>query len=381
MDTFLYIRSVTLLLPVFSATTCLLLTLFSWTDNVTWSDRRLKLAVSGFFAATIAVWVLLFLYSFFPAVFTCLNILLLLTFVLVPILLYRVICLFTEVGQIHRRISLWHYAVPVFICLVMFVWWLAIPNDVSFTIVESKGAIIPAGYEAYYWAFTSKPLWRALFGVIYFVLTIRVLYRYYRNVAQPGSMVRRPAGWVLLLMFLSMVMLVTSIVPATVPRNMMLLSLWTPVTAFCVLGQHILLIYHIIRRKYLLYAVAAAKSGEETDSLRRKYHGKPLSRKRLDEYFRHEKPWLRQDFKITDLVEVFDLNRSTISAFINKTYDMNFNRYVNRWRIMELKRLQSLPENKNKRPMQLAGQVGFTDGKHYFRALKTEEGQKGGHDD
>ena len=46
---------------------------------------------------------------------------------------------------------------------------------------------------------------------------------------------------------------------------------------------------------------------------------------------------------MTDLVEDLDVNRTVLSAFINQTYGMNFNRYLNRFRLRELDRLRSHP--------------------------------------
>ncbi len=367
-----YIQYAIMLLPLFSAMTCLLLTLFSWPDSITRKDRRLKLAVTGYFMATAGVWSLIFVYVCFPLIFIPLNVLLLAAYVLVPILLYRIILIFTLEGT-PRRQGLWHYAAPSILCGTMLVWWLATPPEITREIVVSRAAAMPAGYEAYHLFFTSKPFWRFLFGATYFGLTVRVLWRYYKSAAQPGSLVRRPAPWVIFLMILSGIMLVAGVVTAVIPRASIQQSLLTAATALAVVGQHVLLIYHIICRKYLLYAVVAPKREEPAQGKRREHHGAPLTRKAFEEYFRAERPWLDNNFKITALVEAFDLNRNTIGAFINNTYGVNFNRYLNRRRIDELHRLQSLPENHGRRRADLAVQAGFTDGKHYLRAVRAEQ--------
>ncbi len=70
-------------------------------------------------------------------------------------------------------------------------------------------------------------------------------------------------------------------------------------TALAVVGQHILLIYHIICRKYLLYTVVTPKQEDAVPGRRREHHGAPLTRKAFEAYFREEKPWLDSNFKIT----------------------------------------------------------------------------------
>ncbi len=72
-DMHLYINSVILLLPVCSAATCLLLLFFSWTDNVTKLDRRVKMTLFAYFVAVAGVWTMLFCYVFFPVVFVWVN--------------------------------------------------------------------------------------------------------------------------------------------------------------------------------------------------------------------------------------------------------------------------------------------------------------------
>ncbi len=367
-----YIQYAIMLLPLFSAMTCLLLTLFSWPDSITRKDRRLKLAVAGYFVATAGVWSLMFFYVRFPLIFIPLNVLLLAAYVLVPIFLYRTVVIFTLEGTPSRQ-GLWHYAAPATLCGAMLVWWLATPPEITRQIVMSRAVTVPAGYEAYHLFFTSKPFWRFLFGILYFGLTVRILWRYYKSATQPGSLVRRPAPWVIFLMTLIVIMLVAGVVTAAIPRASVQQSLRTAVAALAVVGQHVLLIYHIICRKYLLYAVATTKREEPTQGKRREHRGAPLTRKAFEEYFRAERPWLDSNFKITALVEVFDLNRNTIGAFVNHTYGVNFNRYLNRRRIDELHRLLSLPENYGRRRAQLAVQAGFTDGKHYLRAVRAEQ--------
>jgi len=75
---------------------------------------------------------------------------------------------------------------------------------------------------------------------------------------------------------------------------------------------------------------------------------------------------------MTDLVEDLDVNRTVLSAFINQTYGMNFNRYLNRFRLRELDRLRLRPANQGKSVSSLIGQVGFKDFRTYSRAVATE---------
>jgi hypothetical protein len=68
-----------------------------------------------------------------------------------------------------------------------------------------------------------------------------------------------------------------------------------------------------------------------------------------------------------------DVNRSVLSAFINKRYGVNFNRFVNRWRLKEFERLRTLPSNKGKSAAKLSAKAGFTTLLQYYRILAAEK--------
>lgn len=97
---------------------------------------------------------------------------------------------------------------------------------------------------------------------------------------------------------------------------------------------------------------------------------KKLDRRIFEQYFRKEKPYLDPHLTIYDLVEPLQSNRTYISKFVNSTYDMNFTSYINLCRLKEMKRLQSLPDNrKNKKSItELALQAGFGNYDSYYRA-------------
>lgn len=371
-----------ILLPVFSAASCIMLVMFSLSDSVTRQERRLKRVTICYFSATGMVWFSLFIYNFYPGFFLWLNVALLFCFLVVPVLFYHIMYLLTTQGD-KQNFPLWHYVTPVVLSLVLFVWSIFITPEIQLEIVTGRAHYIPPGYEAYGLFFISKPLLRLIIGVIYFFITLRILSRYYKKANTPSSLVRKPARWVIYLMVLLFMTLVATLLTAAIPRGYVLQSLWTLLAVIAVIGQHLLFTYHIVRRLYLLYVIHTVKAtpGRETALTpsggkipqRRQHDGEPLTRKKIETYFRNEKPYVNPDFKITDLVERFDLNRSAISGFINQAYGVNFNRFVNRWRLEELERLCGLSSNRGKKKSQLLQKAGFVNMKHYQRSLRAEE--------
>ena len=63
-------------------------------------------------------------------------------------------------------------------------------------------------------------------------------------------------------------------------------------------------------------------------------------------------------------------NRTYISAFINREYGVNFNRFINNYRLKEVERLQSeVVQRKQKISMlEIVIHAGFSNYRSYFRA-------------
>lgn len=431
-----YKVGITVLIPVFSAITCGALVALSLRDCLSEEERKLKKIMLVYLSLSGVGWYMTFCYEFHPELFTCLNVPCLLSFVLPSIFFYRIIRYLTRLGK-PERFSQLHYLLPGLLAAVLLLWSLFVPMDVQIQIVKGKALFLPEGYESYAHFFTSKPLLRVIFGLAYYLFTIAVLIQYYKKSNGKRSPVRRTAGWVIFLVGISIASLLSSLLPTFMPRATILHSLWTFLAASAMAFQHVLLSYHIIRRKYRLYtmpestvgqtrltpvevitdtitnAVEAAESAmnaaetpetatnvtrtpvsaanvartpvsatnvaetpenaSEPDSkpLRRHHNGK-LSRKHFEAYFRDKKPWLNPACKITDLVDVFDVNRTTLSAFINRTYGMNFCRYINHWRIRELERIRSMPSNRGKSARSLVEKAGFDNYRTYLRAMAAE---------
>ena len=243
-----------MLIPVFSAFTCGALVALSLRDCLTQEERRLKKIMLVYLSLSALGWYMAFCYEFHPVLFTWLNVLCLLSFVLPSIFFYRIVRYLTRLGEAERFSSL-HYLLPALLGGILFVWSLFVPMEVQIEIVEGKALVFPAGYEAFTRFFTLKPLLRVIFGMLYYVLTIAVLLRFYRRTNGKPAPVRRTAGWVVFLVGISIASLLSSLLPTFMPRATILHSFWTILAAGAMAFQHVLLSYHIIRRKYRLYVL------------------------------------------------------------------------------------------------------------------------------
>ena len=95
--------------------------------------------------------------------------------------------------------------------------------------------------------------------------------------------------------------------------------------------------------------------------------------KRFTRYMREKKPYLNPHLRITDVASDLYTNRSYVSAFINRTYNVNFSHLINSYRLKELDRLRLSPEHKKNTGLELALMAGFSNYRSYLRVKKEED--------
>lgn len=95
-------------------------------------------------------------------------------------------------------------------------------------------------------------------------------------------------------------------------------------------------------------------------------------RRALEEWMEKEKPYLRQEFRLTDLRAVLPMNRTYISQFINAEYGCTFYQFVTNYRIAEAKRL--MRENPNMKMQDVSEQSGFSSLTVFGRIFARETG-------
>lgn len=394
----LYLPLLNFTIPVFSGICCIILLQLSFGDNRTRTEQEVKRVAMIYLLCASFSWFATFLYGYFPHLFLPINILTYLSYLYTQVFFYRLFHILTQLND-KDGFSKWHYLPPLIISGVLLAWSCFVPYTIQLEIVKARGICLPEGYEAFARFFSFKPPMRLLFSIVYTILIVVRLVRYYRHVNNTPNLIRRLKSWVLLLAFLSMTAIVSTAFGTFLPRTIVFHSMLPLIGALCIASQHIILTYHIIRRDYMLFITIPGRkhpllsdlertiskpavpphhqSAHKDDSFRvRKSYtrtDKPLTHRRLEDWVKKHKPFLSPSFKITELAEAFDTNRTYISNFVNRTYGINFNRYLNRLRLNELDRLTKMHSNKDQNLRHLITKAGFTDYKHYMRALQTEK--------
>lgn len=388
-----YLLISSFLICSFSALSCIILLTLSYRDSLIRTELEIKRAAIAYLCCSGFSWFACFLYGFFPPAFLPINTVTLLAFLYAQIFYYRLFHVLTRLSE-SEKFSVWHYVAPAVIGAIMLVWSLCVPYEIQLKIVQNRGDIPPEGYETYWRFFTSKPQFRLVFSLIYITLIFRRLYFYYRTINRASSLIRRPAKWVVLLMVMTITSIFSSAVSAFLPWYITLQTIVMLPVALAIFCQHIVMTYIIVRRNYVPYitfpgrehipldknkkgaAVVKAEIPAVAPAKERKLYnrnsGNLLTKRNFESYFKKHKPFLDPECRITDLAARMDVNRTYLSNFVNKTYGVNFNRYMNRCRLAELNRLMKVPNAKEKNVRELVLRAGFSNFLHYQRTLRVE---------
>ncbi|MDR0894614.1 MAG: hypothetical protein LBN06_04855 [Prevotellaceae bacterium] len=347
-----YLSNIIVVVPMTSAVLCAVVMGFSVRDSLNQNEIRQKYAAMIFFLMNAAGCGILYLYEFYVTLFNQMVPLSLGVMYLFYISFYRVILRLTTTDDNDSRLTPLHY-VPVGLMMVVFsiLQWIVIPRHTDMAILFRLIRHVIA----------------TLFIIGYTIASFYRLYHYYRKANAVGSLVYNSAGWVAMLIIFCCISTLCGFMCLYVPRSQFGTSPWSMLSSVMVMWMHIELSYHVVVRKYQLFLLPGAIQSNS----RKRYHGK-LDRHLFEQYIRQGKPYLNPGFRISDLVGEMDVNRSTLSQFVNQTYGINFSRYINRLRLEELTHLRSQPDNAHRRLDELVQQAGFRDIKHYRRVRAQE---------
>lgn len=324
-------------------------------------------------------------YYFLPDLFARFDIVYCASASYTVIVYYHFFCFATQPGKTFGRL---HYLWPVPACVALLAIEIFFPDCRM-----SEGSRLS--------------LWTALvFCVVYTLISLYKMYRFQLalsvSLGNTGAVNNeRALPYVFITLLYPLVLLVFQLVFG--PDPTVVVSLLIMVCVVLALMVNIPLAYAIISH-YVDYSFAdslffASKGGvitekntletveTESPKIKRTYRTRRerriagqsmgLDQRVFEQYFRKEKPYLNPRLTIYDLVEPLQSNRTYISKFVNKTYNMNFTSYVNLCRLKEMERLRVLQDNgKNKKSItQLALQAGFSNYDNYHRA-KCQLGDK-----
>lgn len=273
--------------------------------------------------------------------------------------------------------ELWHF-VPAAIIFLAYLQFFFLSHSEKVEIMKSEGE----GYE-----FVNSLRVAVIYfsGIIYCILSLRILYKYRRNIKNEFSNTERiEFNW---LVFLIIGMLaIWMIVLFRQDDNMISISS----TIFV-----ILLGYFGVTQVNVFRTKAASMSNEifindregkdkdvDSSSTLAKYQYSNLSddeslqiHKLLLKILESEKPFLNPELTLSQLAKLIPTHPNKLSEVINKFEQKNFYDLINERRIHEFLRLLNLPESRQYTLMSLAYDSGFNSKASFNRNFKKYTGK------
>ncbi|MES1219983.1 MAG: AraC family transcriptional regulator [Bacteroidota bacterium] len=96
--------------------------------------------------------------------------------------------------------------------------------------------------------------------------------------------------------------------------------------------------------------------------------------RRLNELLRGEKPFLKHNYTLRQLAEDINISLHHLSAFINVHYGMNFNDFINRYRVNYCISIITQEQLKYKKFEAIAKESGFSNRNTFRIAFKKATG-------
>lgn len=345
-------------MPIIFAVTGLLMIFLSYRKRTSYEESYLKRSLMLYFILMSIMWSGIFLYFFFPEIFYFVLPVQVFCALGAPVALYR----FIECLSIRQTASVFrspHY-LPALI-LSFFTLIAICFSPVPFNELDDYiSSMLLFGYF--------------LSSTLYFILTIYLLYKRNLELQCLNPEFRLILVlWMVLLGALIFILLFSAVIPCFLPKTQYIR--WGYIGSGLVSIQFIILIYNMVCNHYIIFEDISRKQNEKYTNTLAIHHTQTfeLRRSNFEAFFVKNKLYTNPHISLNDLVIQLGIDQPTLSAFIQKNYNMNFRQYLNFLRMEELERLLSLPVNKGKKPIDFITQAGFGSLRSYQRYRSMEK--------
>ncbi|WP_342984733.1 AraC family transcriptional regulator [Bacteroides uniformis] len=325
-------------------------------------ERRLRLFLAFAYLVSLLGWLGMVFFVLSPRVFVYYYTVFLLTLMLDQVMIYRFVSIITNTGE-HPKFNRLHLIIPLLIIAVSATGSLLVPVDRQMDIIYGD-----AGYNSWFRVmYVTATVIFVVYNSLYPALNLRNIRRYREFIVNySADAYYTSLNWQTIIQVLILV---------TVPLPFAGLLIGVPVAAvsslllFGALAyfiNYLILCFNLLNSNYLIIQPDALKNDSPSMAA-------SIDRKHFERYLRDKSPYLNPQLRITGLAAGLNTNRSYISEFISKEYQMNFCSLINRCRLNELDHLRLLPSNATKSNMDLVLMAGFSSYRSYLRAKKEED--------
>ena len=333
-------------------------------------------------------------YKWYPELYTALEPLIYACHTCSGVAFYYIVFKMTS-GTKEVRFPRVHIILPLIIPAVLAVWMPFVPFEVPLGIVKGFRALNPE-WPLFSRVFASVMSAEVLFVGSYLILSLLRLRRYRRSLpVSKRRNARYRLRWVYVMMTLICIAWVHPAAALATSLEATYSAWWfLAPTVIAIVGMELILLNNLQRHNYPppeakpkpkpkkkpvlppVVEIPVPDVGEADANVPPpgRTAVKSMSKKDFDAYFRKEKPYLDTELKLTTLAEQLGLGREELSRFINRTYGVNFNVFIGRWRLRELESLSRLKKNRDVPLKSLFRQAGFAYYNGYLRARHEAEG-------
>lgn len=353
-------RAIAFSIPVVSAAISLIMILLDTTRSSNTVNRKIHYSMITVYCLIMLYWSGLVMHSIARDAFIAYLPVFFSSFSFIPVFLYLITYIITEIGE-RKRFPAYHFIFPlcltVTICMIAFI----VPEQQQWAAIYNNEASLTTIIDIMF-------IFCILLSILYSSLSLLRVKSYKRQVTDySADIYRMSLDWLSFIILFRVVLQTLPIAGLILGIGLFnnLGGIWA-FTALPPVFTHIVLCLNILSENYVIIEPVTAKEKEMTAS----GNYAQLGRQRIEMYLENKKPYLNPEFKITDMAKDLLSNRTYISAFINREYGMNFNRFINNYRLKEVERLQSEAIQKKQKisSMEIVIHAGFSNYRSYFRA-------------
>lgn len=354
-------RAIVFSMPVVSAAVSLILISLDTPRSSDTVDRKIHYNMIAVYSLMILFWSGLVMHSiardtfipYLPVFFS--------SFGFIPVFLYRITHIITNTGE-RKRFPACHFILPACLTLIICAIALVVPFRQRWTAIYDNevnltSAIIDITFIVC-----------IVLCILYSWLSLLRIKAYKRRIIDySADIYRMSLDWLSFIILFRVVLQTLPIAGLILGVGLFdRLGLAWAFTTLPAVFTHIVLCLSILSENYVILEPVTAKEKETAASA----NNALLGRQQVEKYLEERKPYLNPEFKITDMARDLFSNRTYISAFINREYGVNFNRFINNYRLKEVERLQSeVAQRKQKTSMlEIVIHAGFSNYRSYFRA-------------
>lgn len=354
-------RAIVFSIPVVSAAISLIMVLLDTTRSSNTVNRKIHYCIISVYFLMMLYWSGQVMHSVARDAFITYLPVFYSSFGFIPVFLYLITYILTEIGE-QKRFPAYHFILPscltVIICVIAF--------TVPFR--QRWGAIYDNGTSLISVIIDITFIVCILLNILYFGLSLLRIKSYKRQVTDySADIYRMSLDWLSFIILFRIVLQIFPLAGLILDIGLFnkLEFIWIFTTLPAVF-THIVLCLNILSENYVIIEPVTAKEKEMTAA----GNYAQLGRQRVEMYLENKKPYLNPEFKITDMARDLFSNRTYISAFINREYGMNFNRFINNYRLKEVERLQSEAAQRKQKisSPEIVIHAGFSSYRSYFRA-------------